>query len=684
MLPRPPQNQAPRRTSPGRLHRAGAGITALMLASAALTAADVPWHHQDSPYRAHLEVTSQPNQPRVGLAVTVPICGLGNATGRDLFAFDKTGRQLQLLGLGPSVNNSVIAVVEPVPDKQSVFVYFGSGAHGPQNRMHFIPPLTVTIRSLVDGTSESWEEVEDLLRLSRLYARLFVDQIALMHNPANGADGFIMDFNGSLLIKEDREETLMLVSDDAGFLFVEEELLVARPGRHYAHDGQRGESRGTIKLTKGGHPLRCVVVEHGGGAAAVVARWIDGRDKHILKPDDFARPGKTELKAVEARGPDIPNPAFWYRQVSYMGIEARQFTEVEMGTYNTKEAAWRFADGSIHKGATVKRLFAGLRSQGVEVKQGGKTTAGTIDFAEVLPPQYSVLNPRHFEIYRDLVMAEDLSRLDPLLLDAYRFLLGYNEGNPDLLPVCEALLDSADLSAEKRQALLIEVARLSAGKTPKKSERAFDLALKGAEEPAARAQLLSEYGDFLLFERGDPDRAEPILRQVADLTTASPAMVGMLQVDLALQRDDVETARKRVETIRGAAEAGAEQAAAAVQASALQQRFYDLLNARYLNLSRAALKSWAALPTNDRFNGNLALARSRLWEEAGWLNAALACLNGAVLLDPLLPNLPDVELARARILRTMGNQEQMTETLQRIAKEYPNHPAAATAREWLK
>ena len=63
--------------------------------------------------------------------------------------------------------------------------------------------------------------------------------------------------------------------------------------------------------------------------------------------------------------------------------------------------------------------------------------------------------------------------------------------------------------------------------------------------------------------------------------------------------------------------------------------------------AEAALREWAATSPHDRGNGSFSLQRARLFRKRGWLDGALGELTGAILADPLLPNLPDVEFERA-------------------------------------
>ena len=121
-----------------------------------------------------------------------------------------------------------------------------------------------------------------------------------------------------------------------------------------------------------------------------------------------------------------------------------------------------------------------------------------------------------------------------------------------------------------------------------------------------------------------------------------------------------------------------------MKANALRERFYDLLRARFLGDARDILREWEALAPMDRLTGSFPLARSRLWQTFNWYDGALGELEGAVLLNPILPNLPDVELEQAKVVLRAGDEARGMEMLRRIAEEYPNHPNTEIIREQLK
>ena len=659
----------------------------LLLGTVSLDAGQrASWHHGKSPYRAELEVISKPNHARAGAAVSVPLCGLGRPGGLDFLAYDERGTQLPVMPLGKSANNEAIALVGARPVGSKIYVYFGSRIKAPVHKTAFLPSLTVDIRTLPEGPGENWQQVELLLGKSQRLGRVFVDNISLAYNPVDATDAVIMIFQGYLNPRQTGDLTLMLVSDDAGYLFVDDKLLVARDGRHWPGDALRGEYRQTVALAADPARIRVVIVDFGGAAMALVARWIDGKNKYPLPPDAFVQPAKTRLVTVEARYADAPAPAFWQKQLSYMSFNGAQYTEVELGTYNGRSAIWGFGDGGRNEGAKVTKLLVGLESQPVEVKQRGARAAGLVSLPEQPPRQRAMGNARDFEHYTSLMLNQNLADLRVSTLRGCISFLKYRELNADVAPFCEAILGKKHLKTETACDALLDLARAAAAGSPEKADKAYVELLKASQGQAGWDEVAREYAEFAIFRLRDLDTADKALKRIERRLSGKKRTLAALQLDLALQRGEEaeQEARAHLDRLLGGRELGKNQRYAAVQANALRQRFADLLRSGFLLDAREKLWEWADLAPEDRLSGNLSLARAKLWQAFGWPDGALAELDGAILLNPLLPNLPDVELERAVILQKAGEDRKANELLLKIVKEYPNHPAAATAKGMVK
>jgi tetratricopeptide (TPR) repeat protein len=232
---------------------------------------------------------------------------------------------------------------------------------------------------------------------------------------------------------------------------------------------------------------------------------------------------------------------------------------------------------------------------------------------------------------------------------------------------------------------LLALARASARDFPEKSEKAYGLAEQAARGTREWGTTAREYVEFLLYRMKDFKKAEALLRRMMAGAPADKAtMLRGLQLDLMVLQGKTDEAKKVQDELLGSRELGAEQRSAAVKSNALRQRYYDLMKTGFLLEARKVLHEWSDIAPVDRLHGTLPLARARYWERVGWLDGALAELDGAILMDPLLPNLPEVELERGKILQQAGDNKKANEVFLKIVNDYPNHPVAKEAKRLVK
>ena len=667
---------------PAIVHTASlvATVAALLLPVQPLRAAErASWHHGDSPYRAVFKVISEPTQRDAGYALTVPVSGLGDDEGMDLHAFDQGGNQLRLMPLGRGADNSVLALVKGSAPCTEICVYFGNKGRAPVVNKGFLQNLTLDVRTLPEGPAANWNDVQALLQKSQSLGRQFVDRVEQSFNPVDSSDACLLVFDGYLEQASQGTPTFMIVSDDAGYLLIDDALLVARDGRHFAGDAVRGEFRKEIALAPGPHRVRFVVVDFGGELMALLGRWVDAKNKGVLPPDAYVQSGRTRCLATEAHYKDAPMPAFRYKLLSYMSYSGAQFTEVQFEAVNGRESSWRFEDGAKAKGATCVRVLPGLASRGVACSQGNVTAKGLLQINESLPPARSLEKGDDFQHYSALIKAQNLADIEPSVLRGYLTFLAYVPLNEDMIPVCQGILGNRDSSAVYRRAALVELARAAARRQPDTARQAYTEMLKAKPDKGWETDAC-EAAQFALFGARDFDWAAAIISALDKQADKDSKVPVELRLDLALQKGDTAAAKERLAELLAGREFGQKQRYSAVQGNALRQRFYDLLYAGFIPEARELLNEWSGASPIDRTNGSLNLARARMWRRLGWLDGALGELDGAILLDPLLPNLPDVELERGKILAEAGDQKRANEAFTKVAKEYPNHPAAAEAK----
>ena len=173
-------------------------------------------------------------------------------------------------------------------------------------------------------------------------------------------------------------------------------------------------------------------------------------------------------------------------------------------------------------------------------------------------------------------------------------------------------------------------------------------------------------------------------RHASRLPKGSDKLLAGLRFDIALQGGDLQEARRWYGVMLEGRQKATERRTATVLGNSLQEKAALAIASGQLLEAEAALREWAAVSPHDRGNGSFSLQRARLFRKRGWLDGALGELTGAILADPLLPNLPDVEFERAEIFTEMGEHAKAKEIYQKIVTDYPNHPLATTAAQKIR
>ncbi len=667
------------------------GALAVVPTVAAVGAEEQPvaWQDLASPYRAEFEVVSPADEPEAGIAVQVPVCGLGAADGSDVCCRDPQGRKIPVLPMGEGVGNTALVLVRPPPDCRRFFCYFGSNYPATKSPADFKPGLTVDVRALADGSSgNSRKDLETALARSTRLARLPVGEISMPANPVDFRDTYVLVFEGFLRVPKEEAgpRTLMLVANDAGWLEVRGRTLAEIYGRHGAGDSARGEFKGALDLPAGLSPVTCVVANLGQDGMALVGDWHGPRDKAVLRPRNFLKSGSCRLTGVGCRDADGACPAFQYRILSYIGYQDVQYTEVQLESCNGRAAEWRFGDGSRLDGAKVSKLFVGLGTRAVTVRQGNVEARGRVMFPQAAPPQADIGRTADFIRYSGLITQEDGGRLEAATLQAFRSFLGWRERNPDLIPFCQTLIrQAASPTARFQYGPFLELARAAAAGKPDLAAQAYARLLAADSREPWWTGAAEEYAEFALFRQRDC-RLAAAITDTLEKKGGAPAAPAVLTLRFltALQEGKADRAKELLAELRRQAVSAANATAAVIRRNELEERFYGLLRRGFLQQGSDVLGEWGQLWPDDWITGRLPLARANFWRAAGWPRGALAELDGAVLLNPLLPNLPDAELARAEALLDLGDAAKARERLQAVIGQYPNHPAAAAARALLE
>ncbi len=641
------------------------------------------WHHSASPYRACFSYAGEELPPQTGIVLEVPACGIGHIEGKDVYCYDDRGRQVLTQPIGRGRQNQALLLCRPETNARNVYAYFGSGGIAPAARIPYWGGLLCEIRTLPEGEADNWKQVATLLEKSQMLAVFPLEDPTMVCNPINSQERFIMVLKGFLNFPQGGKRTYFVAADDAGYLLINQELQIERNGRNYVHSSLRGEFRKEMTFTAGIQRMELIGVNFAGNFVLALGQLPGGNKVANVTGNAFLKTPNAKFITVENKYADRGNPVFQYRHLSYMAIGERIFTETELSTYSGQEARFEFADGVQLRGNSVRRIFSNLQSSPVSVTVKRDKAEGQIDFPELAPQQrLQAENNSQYQQYFTAINSLNLQNIKETdaLLGYLEFLLR-REFCPEQVPVCERLLRMRRLSPETERMALQSLARAAALSEPDKAAQAYVRLLESTSERKELEGTLLESMDFALFRMRDFRLAERWLNQFGRRLRRNSKASILLRFDLALQQGDINAARRQYQELLDNREYAQVQRTTAVQGNALRERMELLLAEDRLLESWLLLHELALTDPQSRGNGSFSLLRARFFQKLNWLPGALGELEGAILFEPLLPNLPDIEFQRAEIHAAADEKARAEELYRKVATEYPNHPLAETARK---
>ncbi len=651
------------------------------------------WHHSASKFRASYAYSGGNLPPQCGILLEVPVCGLGRADGRDVICYDERGRLIFARALGPGRHNCVVILCRPESNAKRILAYFASGQNAAQANISYWCGVLAELRSLPDGPAANYQQVQALWEKSQLLAVFPVAEFPQVCNPINSSDRFMLKLRGFLNIPKANQQTWFVAADDSGYLLLNGELQIERPGQNFVYNSLRGEFKKTLEFSPGITDLELLGVNYAGNFALALGKLPGGNKVNNVTLADFLPQGKAPvLEKVEAKHHDAGNPAFYYRHLSYLNLNEITFTETQIATSSGQEAKFTFADGIRLNGKSVRRVFTALNSCPLTVMAKREEASGRIDFPEIAPPVRRLhSNDADYDYFFKLLAGIDYQPASDLeFLRNCLLFFQQRELCLEQIPVCEAMLKNRRLSPADERLALLALARVSAQNLPAQALTAFERLLDLKQPRPARQEILAEALEFALFRLRDFRQAERWLNKYGRTGgKAGERMLAAYRFDLALQQGDTSAARRYSQLLLEGKEYGQDQRTAAVRGNALQERIRNMLSEDVptpkLKLLETAelLRQLGSLDPSCRGNGSYSLLRARILQQRGWLAGALGELEGAILLEPLLPNLPEIEFARAEVYAQAGERGKAEELFRKVATEYPNHPVAEIARKKL-
>ncbi len=642
----------------------------------------VNWHHSLSPYRAVFNLKAHGN-PRAGALLEVPICEVGDASGINVFCYSESGKQLLCKYLGIGTQNCALIQVLPEKDTKTILAYFGSDQRAPVARIELPPPLCQVYA--IKGKPRNWQELSALLTPSALLGQLPVEEFVRIGNPVDSREEFAVVLNAKTSAGADGGMNLFITSDDAGYLFVDDKLIIARDGVRSIWDSMHGENHKYVEMKQGIHDIRLVGANFGKDFTLAIGEWFPSGKVALLPKSFYIQPARTTLLAIEAHRKDSSIPVFKYTHLADMPLEERHLTITEFETYGGAEAVWTFPDGVQLTGAKVRRVFGSLESMKVKVKAGRNGAGGVVMFPQLAPPKVeSSERVKAFNEFDAMISREMIAGARTDVLFALMEFYGRRDLHPKQVFVAEAVLAKDGLSWERKFGAYLMLARSAAVEQPDKALRAYNAILQSSRlEEEVFLDMLSEAFEFALFGMRDFELAEKMLRKYGPRMKHDKKLFIAMEFDVASQQGKTDEAARLYQQLLKGRTKPEERRIAAVKGNSIQANVSMLLGEGKVFEAEAAMREWIAASPQDRTNGSFSLQRARCFRRRGWNKGAIGELVAAIQADPLLPNLPEVEYELALAYNDIGEKEKAWELFAKISKDYPNHRLAGEARKRL-
>jgi len=681
-----------------RLARGLLAWAAWMLSSASAGGQE-GWHDYAWRYRraATVKKVRRTRLPGDEIAVvTMPTAGLTAAGAADVrvTTADGTVTPHRILMVGPGDRVRLAFALRPPTTKY--FVYFGN-PKPPKS----VPELTIRRGVLLETWGYRPAALATLRHVKAAFARAgaligrdFRDRIFLGHNPFGPQNQVCNLFTAHLVCPEAGEYQFATSSQDASFLLVDGQMVVANGGRHGPQ--RRAVRRGTIRLDKGPHELKVYHVNTGGNVVAMAAwKAPSGRRLWTIPPSAFAPvhravPGLIEQYGKAAHADFIPVHA----GESFMANRYFQryvFEVLTQGRLGAKATVrWDFGDGQQAAGTKCEHVYLadGPFKVTMTVKAGGQsiTRANIIHVSR----RWDLVTRNVLDAVADharIVSGYDFARADPRHVGAAIALFERAGMGKALISAGDALLKRSKAPAGTlRDAVPAYAAALvKRGADP---ARAVSALLKGAEmtrRPDVRAMLTVRAGQIAL-DAGDEKRAESIFAMT--IKKYSPLTTHRAIREARIGAGDVWRRRgnyaKALAGYRAARPLRTDKyAKQAVRKGDLARHVEDYLRRRMLADAADYLDRWEYEFPTERLEGYSSLLRARLAMSRRQYAAAAAEAEALVRVNPR-SNYAAEHLQLAADAYTKARKpDQAAKTLKRIVDHYPESPLAAEAKKKL-
>ena len=677
------------------------GIAVVLLSGTGLAEA-AGWWRSAWTCRRQIEV---PKFSSVGLpgeeigVVEMPTAGAIQPDGGDIRVTTYSGTEIpcRVLMIGPGDRVRLAFALHRGVTKY--YVYFGCEAARPaKTKLDLRRGVLLETWQFPGGRFQTFEHVKQILGQTKVFiGRKLLDRCFLGHNPFGPQSAVVSVITGWLIATETGKYDFACSSQNASFLLIDEELVIANGGRH----GPTREAKpmGSAKLTAGLHKLTVYHVSDRGDPVIFVA-WRKPGDRYLqpippaaYAPFHRATPGPIEQVGRSFTIDFLPEHAgeTFLANRYYQGYA---FKAIAHGrTPKTIQWHWDFGDGQTSDQPAVDHVY--LVPGEYKVTLTAKSASGDVpprtNRVYVSRPWDKVTINRVESVrrYARIVLEYDFEALRPEPAIAEAVLLLNRGGTVNaLVRAGDAFLKLEKASGRHVSEILpLYVESLRTLGEVDKAIQGLQKAATMTDSPGVCADMLVQAGSLTLNEKGDPDASLALFQKaLADYEAVSTgpairnAKIGI--GDVWRMRGDYERAAKAY----AAAKVGdfRREGKDPFVKGDFARHVEAYIRTRAFTDAKTYLDQWAETFPLDKLEGYWSLLYVR-WAQAGGLHKqALHEVESLVRVHPASNYAAELLWLAADSHRRAGSPEDARKALQRIVEKYPESPFAAMAAEKLR
>jgi len=656
-----------------------------------------PWWNRQWPWRRAV-LAEPPKTPWPGADVchvVLPTHGVVGRSAPSVRVVTAGGKETphQIMERGPGDRLRLCFAMLPIAKKY--FVYYGNQDAEPADA-NWRPQrgLVLTGWKYRGGAIGDLAQTRETFgKAEPLQGMRFVPNVFLGHNPFGPTGDTCHKYEGWLICPYTGSYVFATSSDDASFLLIDDEQVVAWPGQHrWRADAKH---QGTAELTEDVHKFTYYHVNVGRYGGAVAAWQPPGKKKiTVIPPGSFAPVVEGRLGDLDHVGRRFQadfdleqvGEAFFADRHSY---RYRFAAKVPRPSPNVR-FAWDFGDGTTSRQRDPEHVY--LRPGRYRVALAVETVRQTSKISNRLAvrrdwdrvvderPDATAVHARIVSDYPfEAMAAADLGVAVQLLRRA---------GEWDrCLAAGRAMIDRCNELKPKQLAPYFDELIQAAQGLSSDPQRAVELCHRlerASKGPFVRAHACAVEGGLWLARDGDLQKAEEAFQRVLDeyAERASSDDVRRARIglgDVARQRGDLASAERHYHAAERLGQAGQQLAKRGHFARAIE----DYTRRGELTAAEELLKQWEWDCPTDKLTGAATLWRARFLLADGRRGEAAEEARALVEVNPHSVYAPELLLLIADVELAGGRAEQARQSLERILREHPTSSLRAQAVELL-